>query len=760
MGRVRRLLLTFFLVPAVVHGQESRDERIDGPPAPDPPAIVSRDAVGKVTLRATRLSQPFTLDGVLDEAFYESVPAVSDFVQQEPSEGQVATERTEAWVFFDDKNIYIAARCWESDPSQRVMSDMRRDSFNLYNNDHFAILLDTFYDRRNGYSFAANAQGGMTDAAVTNEFPNTNWNGVWDVRARSFDQGWTIEFRIPFRSVRFREASRTWGINFRRMVRWKNEVSFLTPIPAAYSRRGLNMTSYAGSLTGLETPAKLRNIDLKPYLLASNLTDRRAEPPLSNDANAEVGLDVKWGLSQQIIADITVNTDFAQVEDDEQQVNLTRFSLFFPEKREFFLDGQDIFNFGGGFGGGGGGGGGGGAGGGNFQFENNTPVLFFSRRIGLNEGRVIPITAGGRLLGRAGPYQFGLLNMRTGDAPEARTPVTDFSVARLNRDVLRRSRIGLIATRRGPAVGNDNYAYGADAQFNFADNASVSGYWAGTQSPARSGNEISYRGRFSWNGDRYGLWADHLFVGDDFNPEVGFLRRRAFRRSNGQARFSPRPKHMKAVRKLTYEASLDYITSPHGAVESREAQGTFRVELENGDMWSVDYTRNFEAIDESFDVAKNVTVPDGAYTFQKVESRYNFGSQRPISGFLTIGHGSFYDGTLTEISWRGRAELSPQFYVEPTLSWNRVDVPWGKGNTNLVSNRFTYTLSPRMFVAALVQYQSRTDSIATNARFRWEYQPGSELFIVYSDGRTTLTRGFPSVDNRSFVVKVTRLFRW
>jgi hypothetical protein len=740
-------------VPAAA--QAPLDAEIDGPPPPAPPAVVSRDDAGGVTVRTMRLPSPITIDGRLDERFYEIVPPVSDFIQQEPFEGEPATERTDVWVFYDDAHVYVSARLWETEPSRRVTSDMQRDAFNLFNNDHFGVAFDTFYDRRNGYFFYANAQGGMTDTALTNENPNNNWNAIWDVRTGEFDGGWTIEFRIPFRSMRFREGGRIWGLQFRRMVRWKNEISFLTPVPASYGRRGLTRVSSYGTMVDIESPGRLRNLDIKPFALGSNLTDLTAAPPFTNRRDADFGVDVKWGITQSLIADFTYNTDFAQVEDDEQQVNLSRFSLFFPEKREFFLEGQDIFAFGGagGFGRGGGGGGGG--------FNNPTPVMFFSRRIGIEEGEVVPILAGSRLLGRGGGFQVGALHMRTDPSATGAVPATDFSVMRLNRDVLRRSRVGVLATRRAAASGpGDNYAYGADAAFNFGTSLSLNSYWARTDAPGRTGDETSYRAQFDWNADRTGLQIEHLLVGDAFDPGIGFLRRSAFRRSNAQARFSPRPAGWGAVRKLYYEASLDYITDVSGALESREQQGQFRMEFESGDQWTVEYTRSFEALKNEFEVAKDVTVPVGAYDFDRLRTTYQLGSQRRMSGWVTAGRGSFYAGTLTELSWRGRVEFSSRFFAEPSVSWNRIASPWGEADTNLLSSRVTYLLSPRMFVSALMQYQSRADSMSTNARFRWEYQPGSELFVVYSDGRNTLGAGFPHLDNRSLIVKLTKLFRY
>jgi hypothetical protein len=249
-------------------------------------------------------------------------------------------------------------------------------------------------------------------------------------------------------------------------------------------------------------------------------------------------------------------------------------------------------------------------------------------------------------------------------------------------------------------------------------------------------------------------------VGADFNPEVGFLRRTAFKRSYGQARYSPRP-NWHGVRKLFFIGSVDYITDTEFRPESKEVQGNFQFELDNSDTFSIDVSRNYERLSNRFEVGKNLFVPTGEYEMTQSHATYTFGQQRPVSGSLTLARSGFYDGTLTEATWSGRVELSKVFYLEPTLSWNRVDVPQGKANSNLYSSRATYTLSTRMFVSALVQYQSRSDSVTANARFRWEYLPGSELFIVYSDGRTTLdSRGFPDLQNRSFVVKVTRLLRW
>lgn len=732
---------------------------------PIAPEVVTRDAAGHAILRTMRIATPMQIDGRLDEAVYKTNKAASGFIQQEPHEGSPATDETEVWVFYDDKNIYVGARMHETDSSKRVTSEMRRDATSLYNNDHIAVMFDTFNDRRNAFGFSSNAQGGMFDWQVTNEQPSNNWNGLWEVRTANIDGGWTVEFLIPFRSMRFREGATEWGVNFRRMVRWKNELTFLSQVPISWGRRGLSKVSSVGTLVGLESPTKLRNLDVKPYALGSSSTNLRSTPALHNKGDAEFGVDAKWGITQSIVTDITYNTDFAQVEDDEAQVNLTRFSVLFPEKREFFLEGQDVFNFAGAGANQGGGAQGpqaipmGGPPGGN---NNVTPIVFFSRRIGLQSGQVVPILGGARLIGRGNGFQVGALHMRTDDVKSAAVPTTDFSVLRVNKDILKRSRVGVIATRRSPsATSDENLAYGIDTTINPLEELAINGYWTATSQAGASVNErSSYRGNLTWNADKTGLQLEHMFVGDHFNPEIGFLRRSAFRRSYGQARFSPRPARWRSVRKLYYEASYDYFEDATGRPESREATGAYRMELANGDQLAVEYSKNFEALVAPFQVTPGVTVAAGDYDFQQTKVLITSSPQRPLSGTLILNYGGFYSGTLKEVTWRGRVEFGPRFYAEPTVSLNYFNTPFGNGDANIISSRFTYTLTPRMFASALVQYQSASSSVSTNARFRWEYQPGSEVFVVYSDGRNTLGTGFPQLDNRSLVVKLTKLFRF
>ena len=743
-----------FVVTTSVSAQETGDSSSGSSGVPVPPAVIARAADGHVTVRATRILEPVVVDGRLDDPIYQDVAAIDGFVQQLPNDGEPATEPTEVWLLFDDDNIYVSARCWDSQPERMVANERTRDALALWRNELISVLFDTFHDRRNAIGFGVNPLGGLIDNLVTDERQaNLDWNTVWDAQTSIFDRGWIVEMVVPFKSLRFPEGGgeQVWGINIARRVQWKNESSYLSPVPRSLDRRGILQVSAAATLVGIESPANLRNLEIKPYAISGALTDRIATPVKSNDLTGDIGLDVKYGLTQSLIADFTVNTDFAQVEADEQQVNLTRFSLFFPEKREFFLEGQGIFAFG--------------------DPANrrrrkvrpsDTPVMFFSRRIGLEGGEQVPIQAGGRVTGRAGAYSIGLLDIQTGESDAADARSTNFSVMRLKRDILRRSNVGVIYTRRNRLADGDgmNQVYGADLNFRFYDTVSLSTYYAQSDTPGLDGSDSSYRGRFEYVGDRYGVELEHLTVDEDFNPEVGFLRRDDFRRNFGQLRFSPRPYSVPWLRRMIFQGSLDYITDTNGVLETREGKLRFELEMENSDKWHVEYTDSFEGLLEEFEIANDVILPIGGYSFGDLRTEYEMGSQRRVAGRLIFSRGSFFDGNRTEVGFNGRIVVTSRLAVEPRISVNDVELLQGRFTTTLVGTRTSLTLSPRMFMAALVQFNSSNDSVDTNIRFRWEYEPGSDLFVVYSDGRDTGFDGFPRLENRSFVVKFTRLFRF
>jgi hypothetical protein len=753
------------ITPSVASGQDSSPAALaqesarsplpfvfDGPPPPMPPEVIARDrASDRVTIRAVRLDTPLKIDGRLDDEVYATTKSMSDFIQIEPHEGEPATERTEVWIFYDRDHVYVSARCWDSHPERMIEKEMRHDNTAITQNEYFAFSFDTFYDRRNGVAFTVASTGGHLDGQVANEKDyNIDWNPIWSVAVQKFEGGWTLEAAIPFKSLRYRQgAAQIWGFQALRNNRWKNESSFLTKIPAIKGTgNGLMMFSRAATLVGIDAPPGARALDIKPYVISDLTSDVTTTPPTTNKLHGDFGVDAKYGITQNLSADFTYNTDFAQVEADEQQVNLTRFSLFFPEKREFFLENQGLFAFGGVP---------------PTSAAGDVPIMFYSRRIGLSQGRSVPIPGGGRLTGRVGRTTIGVLNMQSGDEPDAGAVSTNFTVVRLKRDVLRRSAIGVIATNRSLAeVGSGvAQAYGADGTFAFFDNLFFNGYWAQTRTQGSVGKDTSsYRADAEYTADRYGLQLERLVVGAGFDPGIGYVHRQDLHKTYALARFSPRPQHSALVRKISYTGASTYITNGSGQVVTKDLSAQFSLLFQNSDQFLVNYDQLYDLLTQPFAIAPGVTVPTGGYDYGNLQVGYNFGQQWIVSGNLLAEYGTFYTGHKTAISFsKTRINLQARLYVEPTVSLNRVDLAQGSFTTRLIGSRVTYTATPLMFVSALVQYNSSTNSVAANIRLRWEYQPGSELFVVYNDQRDTLSPGFPQLTNRAVIIKVNRVFR-
>ena len=723
----------------------------DGRPLPIAPAVIARNDRG-VTVRATRITSPMTIDGRLDEAVYTQVPAITEFVQQEPQVGAAVSESTTAWVFYDDDNFYVACRCLMADPRQIVANDMRRDSTNLRQNDNFGVFLDTFHDRRNGYLFYISPVGGMFDGATANERTNNaDWNTIWNAKVTRSPEGWVAEIAIPFKSLRYQPGrEQTWGINLRRTIRGRNEYAYIAPIRPEWGVGGFFRASAAATLVGLEVPTSGKNLEIKPYAVSRLTTDTLVTPQLRNDVSRDLGLDVKYGVTKSLTADFTYNTDFAQVEVDEAQVNLTRFNLQFPEKREFFLEGQGIFAFGGvgGFGAGGGG---------------DAPTIFYSRRIGLQGSSAVPIGLGARLAGRVGRYSIGALNIGTDRLSSPAVAPTNFTVLRVRRDVLTRSSIGALFTQRSVSrVGpGSSQVFGLDANFALSQNTSLGGYFAQSRTEGLARDAASYRANFNYAADRYGIQVDRTVVGDNFNPEVGFLRRTQFRSNYGSLRFSPRPRRNSKIRQYFYETTIDYITNNQDQLESRGVTASARMELQNSDSFGLTYFSESELLQRTFVPAPGISVPAGRYSFQHVRGSWSPGQQHRLSGVLAVDVGQFYDGSRQTASVNARLGITNQLGVEPNISLNWLERLGVRETVRVAGARATFTMTPRMFVAALVQHSSTNKSLAANLRFRWEYQPGSELFVVYSDAHDTSDLVSPYLlQNRGLVVKVNKLLRF
>ena len=724
-----------------------------GPPPPVAPATMSRDAQGRVTIRAVRLTSPLRIDGTLDEALYREVEPASDFVQIDPHDGQPAVDQTQVWLAFDEENVYFSVNALERDMDSLVANEMRRDIHTVFTaNDVVAFLFDTFYDRRNALFLGFNPLGGINDGQVTNESNYSgDWNPVWSVRTRRNADGWSAEAAVPFKSIRYQPGrEQVWGFQVERMKRSKNELSFLSRPPKARLMQAYQHVGAFATVVGIEAPVRSTSIDVKPFVTSNLVTDMSASPRIANDPSADFGVDAKVGVTQSLIADLTYNTDFAQVEADEQQVNLTRFGLFFPEKRDFFLENQGTFSFGG-------------ISSGGFGRRGDAPLLFYSRQIGVNKSRMVPIRGGGRLTGRVGKFTVGAIDMQSGDEEISGARSTNFSVLRVKRDLLRRSSVGAIFT--GRSVSQDglgsNQAYGVDGTFAFFQNLNINTYWARTDSAGRPGDNASYRGALDYNGDRFGVQMEHLDIGANFNPEIGFVRRVDLMKNRAFLRFSPRPRASPRIRKYIYQASFDLFRNHAGVTESREAQVDFHVDFQNASRIVLFYQNNYENLPVPFRIAPGVELPVGAYTYNNFHAGYMAPSQGRLAGGINTDIGTFYNGrkyTLRVL--RGKVSLTPQLSIEPLYTLNVVRLVEGRFTAHLAGTRLTFTPTPLMFTSALVQYNSSTGSVSANVRLRWEYQPGSELFVVFNEERDARATRFPGLANRAIIVKVNRLFRF
>jgi hypothetical protein len=687
------------------------------------------------------------LNGILDESAWRDADRITGFRQREPLEGEPATEDTEVRVIYDAEHIYIGIRAFDSRPDRIIGRQLERDaSLGMSrfgpsgSDDAVEIILDTFNDRRNAYYFATNPQGVLVDGLITDESDDVdlNWDAVWDVRAHITAEGWTAEFEIPLRSIRHpsRDGPQTWGFNVQRIIVRKNEQTLWT----SWSRdnEGLNRVSRAGKLIGLAGLPGGLDVYIKPYVLGEAGRDYAEEPEGDVAWDGSVGLDAKLGLASGLVLDLTVNTDFAQVEADDEQVDLTRFNLFFPEKREFFLENAGIFEFG------------------SAGFHVPDFLLFFSRRIGLAEGQTVPMLAGSRLTGRAGRQTLGFLNVVTGRDEDLDAPLTNFTAGRVKRDVGQRSYVGGMVTSRLEEGGGSNVAAGVDWNFWFTGQMVLEGFYART-TDARpdTGDDYSLQATLDYTGDWLGWRIDHLEIGPEMLPGIGFVRRRDIAKTSGSLRFTPRPP-IDGLRKIDIRNSLEYVASVSTrGVLDRRWEINISPELDSGDEASVEIAYEFQRLHSDFELAPDVIVPPGDYETWTLNLDVATSPARPVSVEAGGGTGGFWGGTR----WGGGAEVafnSPHFGLELSYDHNDIDVPGGAFTTDLVRGRLKLAANTRLFGNALIQYNSQNGSFSANLRVDWIHRPGSDLFIVFNERRDIVgSRWNP--ESRAFIVKLTYL---
>ena len=714
---------------------------------------------------ARRVAEAPTIDGVLDDRVWQTAEPLTDFVQAEPVQGAPATERTEVRIVFDERTVFIGVVCYDSDPSGIITTDSRRDS-SLQGQDSFQMIFDTYHDRQNGFIFGTNPVGVLYDAQVRNEGEtirggppagpgggggggrggagagvNVNWDGVWSVRTRVTETGWTAEFAIPLRTLRYGPPPQVWGINFARTIERKREDVYWSPVARIYT---LTRLSSAGELRGLDVAAP-RDFKIMPYVLGS--AARQFTPGAVTDGDGNWGIDSKIGVGSAMTLDLTYNTDFAQVEVDEQQINLTRFNLLFPEKRPFFLENRGLFAVG----------------------RPGEVDLFYSRQIGIaGNGAPVPIGGGARLTGQMRGVNVGLLNMQTrsvGCAPEDPSCLAsnNFTALRVSKDLQRRSSIGglfvnRLATGDFAAGGDWNRTWGADGRFGVTEAVTLSGFLARTETPGAALSEHAFGSAFEYRTPAFETNASYTEVAEDFNPEVGFLERDdAYRQVTGRVSRHVRTGGLtrRGVREWEPHATYESYWGFDGFQETATLHLDSRLDFENGYSAATALNVQYEGLREPFEVYPGVVVPTGQYTSPYALINTNTDRRRWLSAGLGASIGGFLSGS--QVSLAPSITIREGARLNVALRWSRndIDLPEGAFVTNLANARVTYNFTTSHYVQTLVQYNDRSRRWSTNLRFTWQRTPTTGLYVVYND-----TEGFDGAGpiDRTFVIKYTHLW--
>jgi hypothetical protein len=676
--------------------------------------------------QAFHINERIRIDGKLDEPAWKLAAQIGDLIQVLPKEGESPSEKTDVRVLVDGEALYFGITCFDRTPSAIIATQLTRDA-DLDVDDNISVVIDPFFDHRNGFFFDINPAGARADGQISNsaEFATMDWDGIWNAHARIAEEGWVAEIVIPFKTLRFKPGQSVWGLNIQRVIKRYNETNRWSG-----ARRDIWLTNLAeaGQLEGLPDVRQGMGLDIRPYGLIVHKE--------GNDWKVDGGLDVSKNLAPNLNASFTLNTDFAETEVDARQVNLTRFDLFYPEKRAFFLEGAGVFDT---------------AIGGNPMMPPDL-MPFFSRRIGLIErdgaSTEVPIIAGGKITGRQSRFNIGLMDVQTDDVDFKTDKLNENGIkadgqnlfaARISRDFWRQSYIGAIFTRGNPSGMGNNTLVGADARFATSTfrgdkNLSLSLFLFRTDD--EFSNKSDYAGGFSidYPNDLWLAGFGWKQIGENFNPALGFAPRTGMRKMNGTIMFRPRPEKA-GIRQLTFHAFPEVITDLHNRVDNwRVDISPFEVELDSGDLFEFEFSPQFERLPFPFPISTGVTVPMGSYQFTRYGTRIETATKRPWVVNFDAFFGGFYNGTSRELELE--LELKPSHHLLLGLGVNRADVDLvqGKFFKQLFSVQGNYNFSPNVSWSNLVQYDNESRILGFQSRFRWIIKPGSDLFLVLNRG--------------------------
>jgi len=668
------------------------------------------------TVKTQRIITKIKLDGRLDEEAWSQIQKISNFTQRELKEGDPVTERTEVGIVYTEKALYIGVWCYDSEVDKIVHKEMKRD-FSYGTEDNFKIIIDTYHDRRNGYLFVINPNAARADMLITNEGKSVNkdWNGVWDVAVDIHEKGWFAEIEIPFSTLKFPEKdTQTWGINFERNISRKKE----QVLWQGWSRdHRLERVSQAGTLLGLEGVSSGHLLEMKPYF--SGGLEKEAGQETARVG--KIGGDINYLLTSNLKLNMTLNTDFAQVESDRAQINLTRFSLYFPEKREFFLEGQGSFDFG---------------------LGSNAEV-FYSRRIGIKGNQQIPIIGGARLIGKSGRTNIGMLSIQT--AKKEDEPTTNYSVIRISQDVMKQSNIGFIFTSKNSSDVS-NFAYGIDANYVssrlFGDkNIAVGGAVAQSQTKdQREGRNLAYRFYLSYPNDLIEGTLGIVTVQKDFNPEIGFLRRQNYKMIYSEVVISPRPKFIPWIRQMEFKPiEINYyMTDDTNQMESVYMEWLpLGFGTKSGEWFEYNITRNYDRLDHDFEIFEVVEIPMGDYWYTRQAVEFSTFRGRKISFGSDLSWGDYYSGSRTGVESDISFNVNKHLNLAVDYEWNKLNFDRRIFTTKELGARIEYAFTTKLYTSFFGQWNNEDNEILLNLRLNWIPKIGSDFYLVINQKIST-----------------------
>jgi hypothetical protein len=702
-------------------------------------ALPAEDGASTPTGMATAV-EGIRVDGVLDEGEWLRSTPIGPLLQRDPVEGSAASEATEVRVAFDRDNLYFGITCGDGTPSGIVATQLGRDA-NLDVDDWVMVVLDPFYDQRNGFLFSVNPVGARADGQISNNAPEPSleWDGIWDARVRITPEGWVAEIAIPFKTLRFKPGQATWGLNVERQIKRRQEHDRW-----ASARNDIWVTNLAaaGRLSGLEGAQQGRGLDIRPYVSGGEQ---------NSDGTAKAGLDVVKSLTPNLTASLTVNTDFAETEVDARQVNLTRFPLFFPEKRTFFLEGAGVYDV---------------AGLSGARGEGPPPDLlpFHSRTIGLYRGQEIPILAGGKLYGRQSGFNVGALDVLTRGTSVSGGELASQNLLalRLSRNLFEQSWIGVIATRGDPSGAGDNTLLGVDARlatsrFRGGQNLSLDLFALRTDDTASARTAYAYGLRVEYPNDLWNASLGFKEIGEGLRPALGFVPRTGIRKVDGGVAFQPRPGRF-GVRQVSLGARPQLVTNLAGRTESWDVFTSLpEIQLESGEHLAFNWVPAHERLEEPFEIQPGVVVPPGSYSWSRYQAEVSSATKRAWVVEAALWWGGFYGGSLRQVE--AELTLKPSTHVALALQMERNDarLPQGDFVAQVFSARLDYNASPNITWSNLVQYDSDSRILGFQSRFRWILRPGNDLFLVVSRGWYRRFDGdyLPSFDQGSAKLQYT-----